>query len=164
MRDTIDKILNGEIPKVRSARNFYISERGKIRCITPICIEDRVTQKIICEKILIPAIMPSLIEDNGASITGKGTEFARKRVNNFIEKAKREYGYDNIYVLTFDFKNYFNSIRHSECLRVLRECTSDERNINLIIGIIESYHIPEIEKIQDAETREHGRDGNRPGA
>lgn len=151
---TINSILEGKIPEVKNTKLVVIYERGKRRIITPIDIRDRITQKVLCEKVLIPSIVPHLIYDNGASMKGKGTEFARKRVNNFIEKAKREYGADNLYALVFDFKSYFDSIPHEQCYKILKQYLYDERLINLTIGIIESYKLHSINSIKNEERRE----------
>lgn len=152
--DTINSIKQGNIPNVKNINPVVIFERGKQRIITPIDISDRITQKVLCDKVLIPSICPHLIYDNGASMKGKGTDFARRRVNEFLEKAKHEYGVSNLYVLTFDFKSYFDSIPHEQCYRVLKKYVSDERLVNLTIGIIESYKLRSIKSIDLPEKRE----------
>lgn len=83
----------------------------------------------------------------------KGTDFARRRVNSFIEDAKREYGGENLYALIFDFKSYFDSIPHEQCYRVLKKYIYDERLVELTIGIIESYKLRNIATIDDEEQR-----------
>lgn len=152
--NTINSIKRGEIPNVKNINPVVIFERGKQRIITPIDISDRITQKVLCDKVLIPSICPHLIYDNGASMKGKGTDFARRRINEFLEKAKREYGSDNLYVLTFDFKSYFDSIPHEQCYRVLKKYLSDERLVDLTIGIIESYKLRSIKTIESTKQRE----------
>jgi hypothetical protein len=151
--DTIKIIMDNKIPNVKPIHKVKIYERGKKRIITPIDIADRTTQKVLCENVLIPSITPHLIYDNGASMEGKGTEFARKRMGQFIESAKRRWGADNLYVLVFDFKSYFDNVPHAQCYRVLKKYISDPRLVNLIIGIIESYQLQEINKIQDKDER-----------
>lgn len=152
--NTINAIKSGHIPNVKSINPVVIFERGKQRIITPIDISDRITQKVICDNVLIPSICSHLIYDNGASMKGKGTDFARKRVNEFLEKAKREYGAENVYVLTFDFKSYFDSIPHEQCYRVLKKYISDKRLVDLTIGIIESYKLRSIMSIESKKQRE----------
>ena len=153
--NTINAIKSGHIPNVKSINPVVIFERGKQRIITPIDISDRITQKVICDNVLIPSICSHLIYDNGASMKGKGTDFARKRVNEFLEKAKREYGAENVYVLTFDFKSYFDSIPHEQCYRVLNKYVSDKRLVDLTIGIIESYKLREIQSVQSEQERKN---------
>lgn len=81
------------------------------------------------------------------------TDFARRRVNSFIEDAKREYGGENLYALVFDFKSYFDSIPHEQCYRVLKKYLYDERLVELTIGIIESYKLRNIATMDDEEQR-----------
>ena len=156
IQNTIDLILDDGIPYIQKALHIIIKERGKARIITPIYIGDRVIQKVICDNVLIPSIMPHLIYDNGASIKGKGVDFARKRVDKFIEEAKRYYGAENIYILSFDVKSYFDSIPHILCKQVLDKYVYDSRISNLVLGIIESYHLAEINAL-DIDENERQR-------
>jgi len=153
INETIMAILRGEVPEIRDIHRVVIHERGKERIITPIEIGDRITQKVLCDNLLVPVITRHLIFDNGASLKGKGTKFARGRVNKFLEMAKRKWGADNLYALTFDFKSYFDSIPHEQCYRVLDRYIDDKRLVDLIIGIIESYKLKDISSIEDPDIR-----------
>ncbi len=152
--EIINYILDGNIPEVISTKKITIRERGKERIITPIEMADRITQRVICDKALVPAIRKHLIYDNGASMPGKGTDFARKRMEMMLEKAKRRFGADNVYVLTFDFKSYFESIPHRECVRALDKLDFSDSLKRLIIGIIESYKLGEINELPEGEREE----------
>lgn len=151
---TISIIRSGKVPAVRNTERVTISERGHKRVITPIRIEDRVTQRVLCDKVLIPLSEKKLIYDNGASVKGKGTDFSRRRMNQHIEAAKRRWGADNVYALQFDFKSFFASIPHAQCFRVLDELIEDKRLRDLIMGIIESYQLEDIKSIKDPVLRE----------
>lgn len=151
--DTINTIKSGKVPKVGHIHQVAIRERGKERIITPIKIDDRITQRVICDNTLVPLIAPKLIYDNGASMKGKGTDFARNRINEHIEKAKREFG-NEFYALVFDFKGFFDSIPHSCCYNVLDDLLEDKQLRDLVIGIIESYQLQEINLIKDEAERE----------
>ena len=98
-----------------------IFERGKEREITPVHIRQRVIQKVICDNILTPVIIDKLIYDNGASVKNKGTDFERKRLEKHLRSAVKEYGGNDFYILNFDFKNFFDSIPHATCQRVLEK-------------------------------------------
>lgn len=152
--DTINTILAGKVPAIKNPRKVHIKERGHDRIITPIIIDDRLTQRVLCDYALIPLIKDKLIYDNGASTKGKGTKFSRDRLNRHLEKAKRRWGADNVYALKFDFKNFFGSIPHAQCFRVLDEIFEDKRLRDLIMGIIESYQEQEIMRIEDPVVRE----------
>ena len=150
---TISIIRSGKIPAVKNTDHVTISERGHERVITPIRIEDRVTQRVLCDKVLVPLAEKKMIYDNGASAKGKGTGFSRRRMNEHIEAAKRRWGADNVYALKFDFKSFFASIPHAQCFRVLDELIEDKRLRDLIMGIIESYQLDDIKRIKDPELR-----------
>ena len=119
------KLKAGKVPRCFSGREVAIVERGKTRIITPIHIKDRVVQKVLCTHALVPVLTRKLIYDNGASLKGKGVNFTRKRVTGHLRKAIRTFGPD-FYVMTFDFKNFFGSIKHSQCRKVLRKYFSEE--------------------------------------
>lgn len=150
---TVNTIRSGRIPNVRNTEKVYITERGHRRVITPIRIEDRVTQRVLCDFALVPLVEKKMIYDNGASTKGKGTEFSRRRLNQHLENAKRRWGADNVYALKFDFKSFFASIPHAQCYRVLDELFEDKRLRDLIMGIIESYQKADIQKIEDPVLR-----------
>ena len=150
---TISIIRSGKVPAVKNTEQVTISERGHTRVITPIRIEDRVTQRVLCDYVLVPLAEKKLIYDNGASVKGKGTDFSRRRINEHIEAAKRRWGADNVYALKFDFKSFFASIPHAQCFRVLDELIEDKRLRDLIMGIIESYQLEDIKRIEDPELR-----------
>lgn len=153
-RNTVQTVLQGGIPEIRNTDYCVIRERGKERVIVPICIDDRVLQRTLCDYALLPALEGKLIYDNGASTKDKGVDFARDRTSKFIEDAKRRLRTNELYVLKFDVKSYFDSIPHTECLRVLNELFDDKRLVDLIIGIIESYKMIDINQIQDKEQKQ----------
>ena len=78
--EIIGTIESGKIPALSQVKKVPIKERGKERIITPIKIDDRITQKVVCDNSLVDSIQRDLIYDNGASTKGKGTNFARNRI------------------------------------------------------------------------------------
>ena len=151
---TIDSLKALKLPKLSSNKKIVLFERGKERTIVPITIRDRMTQRVLCDKSLIPRLSDKLIYDNGASTKGKGVDFARKRVEKHIRHAIKEYGADNLYALTYDFKSFFDSVPHATCLKILKETYNDKRVIGLIMAIIRSYQKSEIMQIKDIEERQ----------
>ena len=91
---------------------FNIMERGKKRHIRSVHISERVVQKVLCEKVLVPIYTDTLIYDNGASQKGKGTDFSMNRLTCHLQRHHRKHG-NNGYVLLMDFKSYFDTIPHS---------------------------------------------------
>lgn len=89
---------------------FDIVERGKPRHIRSVHISERVVQRCLCDYCLVPMLSRSFIYDNGASLRGKGYDFAVSRVTHFLAEHYRKHGREG-YVLVFDFQSI--SIRHS---------------------------------------------------
>lgn len=152
IHDTIESLHNGVLPKLKNTLPILLFERGKRRVITPIRIEDRMTQRVLCDYALVPVISKKLIYDNGASMKDKGVDFTRKRVDEHIKNAINEYG-SEFYILTFDFKSFFDSIPHKICLEILQECFTDKRIIGITMAIIKSYQLQQAEKIKDARLK-----------
>ena len=152
--NTIKELKSLRLPKLSSCRKITLYERGKERTIVPITIRDRMTQRVICDKSLIPMLCDSLIYDNGASTKGKGVDFTRKRVEKHLREAIKEYGADNLYALIFDFKSFFDSIPHKTCLEILKHTYTDNRMIGLIMSIIRSYQRAEISRMPNGKEKE----------
>ena len=150
---TFDYIKDYTLPPLENTSHIILYERGKKRIITPIQFSDRITQRVLCDYSMIPIIHPSLIYDNGASTEGKGTDFARKRAEKFLREAINDYG-ENFYILTFDFKSFFDSIPHITCYNVLNKYYTDNRIVNLIMEVVKSYQRPNILTIKNDSERE----------
>ena len=110
---------------------FDINERGKHRHIKAITIEDRVVQRSLCDNVLTPCTAPYLIYDNGASQTGKGVSFSRKRLREHLAWHCRRFGNQGYIVLT-DFHNFFGSLNHEYLLSEYERVIPDEEVMNLI--------------------------------
>ena len=152
--ETVERLRNGEVPDLKDVPKIILYERGKRRVITPIRIEDRMTQKVICDNALLPSVENRLIYDNGASRKNMGVDLARARLMHHILEEVRTYGPDAVYVLKFDFKGYFENIPHEQCFRVLDECIQDKRLREIIVWIILSYKIPEISSLPEEKQEE----------
>ena len=59
---------------------FIVNERGCRRFIRALDPADMVLQHALCDAVLLPALTPYLIYDNGASLRGKGMAFTRARL------------------------------------------------------------------------------------
>lgn len=140
----ITDIKNGKNPFKVNLCRIVIRERGKERHIEPIIFEKRVGEHVFCDTIYLIYFMGLLIYDNGASLKGRGTDFARKRVLRHLEKAVREYGTD-FYVWQFDFKSFFDSIKYYVCEQILRANFQDERIVDFSIDSITEYSKGNIE-------------------
>lgn len=148
---------NGVIDSSKHIKNLVIVERGKRREIKAVNIDDRIIQRTICDNALIPAFEKSLIYDNPASVKGKGITFARQRTMRMLEDYVKEYGTEG-YAGLFDFKNFFGSIPHEQCYKVIsKEFKEDPAFTTLVLDIIKSYQFGDISKIVDPERKKRER-------
>ena len=150
--NTLEKLREGSLPRYTSTKQIVIMERGKARIIVPITIWDRMTQRVLCDYALVPVLRKTLIYDNGASLSGKGVEFTRNRLEEHLISALREYGTE-FYALVFDFKSFFDSIPHRTCYDVLSHNFNDERIVNIAMDIIKSYQRVTLMKEPDTPER-----------
>lgn len=90
---------------------FYINERGKVRKIQAQKFSERVIQRDLCDNVIVPIYEGLFIYDNAANRVGKGMDHTLKRVNCHMQRHFRKYGL-NGYIITCDFKDFFNSAPH----------------------------------------------------
>lgn len=151
--NTYLSLHNGILNQQSGWKKITIYERGKKREILPICINDRIPQRVLCEHALIPVLRNKLIYDNGASIKGKGVSFTRNRLDKHLSSAIKEYG-SEFYALVFDFKSFFDNISHQQCLNILQHYFHDKYIKGLSLAIIKSYEKNRINQIQDIREKE----------
>lgn len=109
---------------------FDLVERGKRRHVHGVGIGDRVVQRCLCDRALVPAITRTLVHDNGASREGRGQAFALRRLRQHLREHWRRHGPEG-YVLLFDFKGFFGSIRHDLAKACISRELSDPRLLAL---------------------------------
>lgn len=153
MDETIDTILSGKLPPLTSKDRIMIYERGKARTIFPVSINDRITQRALCDAAMVPIIRRKLIYNNGASLPGKGVKFTRDELYRHLQEAVKQYGSD-FYVMTYDFKSFFDSIPHETCRKIINETFEDKQIRWLTLEIIKSYYREDIRKIDNLAQRE----------
>lgn len=120
---------------------FDIIDRGKPRHISSVHFEERVVQKILCNKILYPTFSPKLIADNYASQKGKGTHYALRQLQKHLIQYYHKYGQHG-YVLMLDFKSYFASINHDKLVALYEEQFNDPRTNKLAESFVSAYGTP----------------------
>jgi hypothetical protein len=119
--------------------DFKINERGKIRQIRSVHIEERVVQKCLCDYILSPIIRQSLIYDNGASLPAKGMSFSEKRLKRHLHQFYKEHKSNEGYVLTLDFSKYFDNIDHEILLNMLNDKITDPKVGRIIRDFVVAF-------------------------
>lgn len=116
--------------KSRGFFEFDIVERGKPRHIRSVHITERVVQRCLRDFSLVPMLSRSFIYDNGASLKGKGYDFAVKRVTHFLARHYRKHGREG-YALVFDFSKYFDTAQHAPVFQQIERSGIDERLVSL---------------------------------
>lgn len=124
--------------KSKGFYEFDIFERGKPRHIKAVHISERVVQRCLCDYGLVPLLERSFIYDNGASMKGKGIDFALNRLETHLHRFYREYGTDG-YVLTFDVHHFFDSIPHDHIKNIIDKAVYDERLKKLTFYLIDQF-------------------------
>ena len=114
-----ESLLSGRYRRQPPVR-FTLCERGKVRHIVGPRYKDRVIQRYLCDRFIVPMLSRSLVYSNSASLKGKGTSFARRRFEKDMLAARRRYG-PYARVFQYDVKNYFGSIPSARAHAVLSE-------------------------------------------
>lgn len=133
VRQTYERLQQG---KWRSSGfyEFDINERGKLRHIKSVTIDERVVQRCLCDYALVPMLARTFIYDNAASLKYKGYHFAIRRLCQHLREHYHKHGNEG-YVLLFDFRKFFDNVSHRVCKDLLRREFTDER----IIAITEHF-------------------------
>lgn len=106
----LSKQLHDGSYKERKPKFFTITE-PKRREIMSIHFRDRVYQRSLNDIAIYPQTSRSYIHDNFACQKDKGTNAARDRLKEFLQKYYRKHGRDG-YVLKIDIKGYYPNMRH----------------------------------------------------
>lgn len=135
--ETRRRLLAGTY-KSKGFHEFQLYDRGKFRRIRSIHISERVVQRTLCDKVMIPLFQSSFIYDNGASMKGKGIDFAMDRLNCHMQRHWRKHGMTGG-ILVFDFKDFFGSAKHWPVQRELKRRLHDPRLRELANTFLENF-------------------------
>lgn len=130
--------------------HFTIIERGKERKIHSLHYGERVIRRSVCINALVPILSSNLIYDNGASLKGKGVGFSADRCEAHLHRYFREHGSNEGYVITIDFKSYFDNIPHEPLKAYIDRYVLDPQLNRLTDQFIEA---PDL----DRPPEEHGK-------
>lgn len=108
--------LHNETYTPRPPAYFQILHPKK-REIISISFIDRVYQRSLNDNAIYPIITKGFIYDNCACQKGKGTDFARNRLKQFLRKYYMQNHKNSGYVLQIDIKGYYPNMSH----KVVRE-------------------------------------------
>lgn len=134
----IYELLEQRKYKVGPYNIFYIYEPKKRRVVSQKLV-DKVINHLVSKHILIPSIMPCLIDTNVASRKDMGCkagiEFARKFHRKF------SINYNTYCILKIDIHNFFGSINHDILKAKLRKKIKDKEALKIVDDIIDSDNI-----------------------
>lgn len=119
-------------------KEFIIKDRGKVRHVQALSMDERIIQKALRQYILDKLLTTTLIYDSGATVKGKGVDFARKRIVQHLRKYYAKHG-NNGYVLQIDIRSYFSSIDHNILLSMLNKKIKDTDVLGLISESMSLY-------------------------
>lgn len=119
----------------RPTTEFTLHERGRVRAITSIPIQDRIIRHVLCDEILLPEVRKHIIYDNGASIKGRGLSHQRKRFEIHLRKYYKRHGNEG-WILFGDFSKFYDNIIHNIAKRELLKLFDDDEFIDWILTLI----------------------------
>lgn len=119
---------------------FDLNERGKTRHISSVHISERVVQKSTCMYGITPVISASLINENGASQKGKGTEFASQILIRHLRRHYRKMGFTNSgWIIIGDEHDFFGSQLHSVVNDNMRQLIMDQELVDQTMKFIDAF-------------------------
>lgn len=121
--------------------NFILHERGKTRYITGEQFPDRIVKHALCDEVLNPIMRNYLIYDNGASLTGKGIDFTRRRLVAHLRKYYEQHQSNQGYIMIVDFTKYYDNIRHDTLIELFEKYVKDEYALWLLRKSIEQSEV-----------------------
>lgn len=106
----------------------------KPREIVSIHFRDRVYQRSLNDNVLYPTMTKSFITANCACQKGKGTDYARNLLDEYLHRYYRKHGADG-YVLQCDVKGYYPNMSHHVAEEMFRKKLPDsvyERTVEVL--------------------------------
>lgn len=134
--------------------NIFLIYEPKCRLVMSLSVKDKIINHFLTRYCLERKLTKYLDERNCATRKGMGTEYAIKKVIEYIEKNKK---YKQMYCLKIDIKKYFYTIDH-DILKSLLIDKLDEDEYDLICKIIDSTNKPYINETIDRITKDKNID------
>lgn len=131
-------------------KEFLLSERGRVRPITSIPIEDRIVRHVLCDDVILPEVKKHIIYDNGASIKGRGISHQKDRFEVHLHRYYKEYGNEG-WILFGDFSKFYDNVIHEIAKRELLKLVHDDEFVSWLLDLIfDSFKI-DVSYLSDEE-------------
>lgn len=134
---TQNRLQNGTY-KSPGFYEFDLYERGKHRHIRSTVIGERVVQRCLCDNALVPALTPTFVYDNGASMKHKGYDFCMRRMTQHLHEHYRKHGQEG-YILLFDFSKFFDNVSHEIVKGIFEKTFTDEKIKKLAGHFVDAF-------------------------
>ena len=134
----IYELLEQRKYKVGPYNIFYIYEPKKRRVVSQNLV-DKVINHLVAKHILLPSVLPCLLDTNVASRKDMGCKAGIKFARNFHRKFSINYG--TYYILKVDIHNFFGSINHDILKAKLRKKIKDKEALKIVDDIIDSDNV-----------------------
>lgn len=121
----------------------FIVYSPKKRDIVATNFEDRVYQRSINDNIIYPIMTKSLIKENCACQKGKGTDFGRNLLKQYLFRQFKKINSNNFYCLQIDIKGYYPNMRH-DYIEELFKKKLDDKTYQFVIQTLHSQYPNEI--------------------
>lgn len=144
-----DDLLNRTLQN-GPTEEFSLHERGHIRPITSIRLQDRIVRHVLCDEILLPEVKKHIIYDNCASIKGRGISLQRKRFEVHLRKYYKNYGNDG-WILFGDFSKFYDNIIHEIAKKELLKLFNDDEFIDWLLTLIFDGFKVDVSYMKDEE-------------
>ena len=119
---------------------FVIVERGKLRHINAVRIDERAVQKSLSYAIKA-CIVPRLTLYNSATLANRGTGYCLYNLKQQLNQISLRYGAKNCYIIILDYHGYYDSINHNILLNQYANYIADERVYELAAYFIRCFSL-----------------------
>lgn len=114
--------------------NIFIIKEPKVRLIMSQNVIDKIINHMVSEYFLVRVFDNTLIRENVATRSDKGTHYGIRLLKKYINELKQ----DEFYVLKFDISKYFYNLDHDIIKNMLNKKIKDKDALKLLFKIIDS--------------------------
>lgn len=117
---------------------FNVLKREKQRLIRAVSFEDRILDHVWCDHLLTENFTRTFINENGACIKGRGTNYCMEILRHDMSKMYSMHR-DNYYVLQMDIKSFFDTINHAYMKKVIKKQVKNPYIREYITNTIDAF-------------------------